>query len=554
MFEAINQRRSHALPMIVVFWILAAAIAHAATVAGKDRWNVLLITVDCMRPDHMSLYGYERDATPNLLELAKTALVFDHAFATSAWTSPGIVSLLTGYYPPVHAQTGRYSYYDAEMASPLRVLAAEGYDIFGDAIDGPTVENLGLQHELRTNVGKSWEKLENLVESRSPEDPPFFAWVHIKPTHLPYTPSKKNASRWIDTSRKSAGVDAVRDHSIILRPIDVKVSLSHYAQGVSFVNDDIPVIRALYDGEMADADERLGQVLKRAKENGLLDKTIVIITADHGEELFEHGWLGHASTGYDGKLYDELIRVPLIIRLPHGSKTGRYNALVQSVDVMPTIFDLLGIDAESLEPAMQGRSLMPIVNGKRDQIRDYVFNETTRKGWTTPKEEMRTRVVAVRSATQKLIRFPQDGGYRTEGYDLRDDPGEQSNIYPTRTAEFADLDRALQAWSDDNRKTAATLAQNAVVRHIANMERDLEQGDLLEAAREWDAIEVTQRTWGLEVDPFYDHEPYGSQWRKLRRAATQLLAQAMACAAEGGILHARQTGSSADPTSWACQN
>ncbi len=90
------------------------------------------------------------------------------------------------------------------------------------------------------------------------------------------------------------------------------------------------------------------------RNTGLLDHTIVIISADHGEELFDHGWLGHASTGYDAKLYDELIRIPLIIRLPDQSLTGLYSALVQGVDLMPTIFDILGVSAAGMRPQMQG--------------------------------------------------------------------------------------------------------------------------------------------------------------------------------------------------------
>ena len=101
--------------LFTVIYIVAAPVLMASTSENDPPWSVLLITVDNLRPDHMSLYGYERDTTPYLKKFAKEAAVFDHAFSTSAWTAPGMVSIFTGYYPPVHAQHGRLSFYDEEM-------------------------------------------------------------------------------------------------------------------------------------------------------------------------------------------------------------------------------------------------------------------------------------------------------------------------------------------------------------------------------------------------------------------------------------------------------
>jgi arylsulfatase A-like enzyme len=500
-----------------------------------------------MRPDHMSVYGYEKDTTPHLRQFAREAAVFEKAFSTSAWTAPGMVSIFTGYYPPVHAQSGRFSFYDSEMTSALRILAQEGYEILGQAIQGPSHEDFGFQRSLG--------ELEDFIEDRISNDQRFFAWTHLREVHLPYTPSTPSAERFGATSRTSEGIEAVRNHKIILRrPNEPKLEIEH-AGRVAFSKDDVREIRALYDGEVADVDERLGRVFDRMNETGLLDRTIVIVSADHGEELFEHGWVGHASTGYDGKLYDELIRIPLIVRVPDRSLIGRSSALVQGVDIMPTIFDILDMSDADMKPAMQGRSLVPLVAGGQSKIRDFVFSQTTSKGWNTPKEEIGIRVVSVRSATHKLIWFPEENGTRIEGFDLRQDPGETRNIYPKRASEFRSLEQALDAWAGDNQRTAAQLALGACDRRLGNIARAvLDSEGLVDAVNEWLAVQTMHETWGLEPDRFYAHEPYATMWDDARRLAAEMIAKAMDCRARGGVLRVAGSVSPQGVDAWLCED
>lgn len=536
--------------LTVLSFVHGNAIA-AGTETDNKIWSVLLITVDSMRPDHMSLYGYGRETTPQLAKFAEESMVFENAFATSGWTSPGVISLLTGYYPPVHGQNGRYSFYDKALTSPLRVLATEGYDILGHIKSGPTVEGLGIQRAIKPNLLLARPKLENFIELRSAHDAPFFAWLHLRETHLPYNPSDASAARWTNMTHTSPGIEAVQNHRMILRPQDVDVEYRH-AGRVQFSDQDVPIIRSLYDGEMADVDERLGRALVRMRQTGLLDRTVVIITADHGEELFEHGWIGHASTSYDGKLYDEIIRIPLIIRLPDQSVVGRFDALVQGVDIMPTIFDVLGIPRDRIDPAMQGRSLLPAAKGEEAFSRRYVFSQTTLKGWTTPSEEMRSRVISVRTKTHKLIWIPKENGYRIEGYHLGEDPQEANDIYASRKAEFSDLEQALHDWSEENRRVAAALVSSGAERRVSTLMEALRSADLLEAVRNWESIAMLERTWGMEVDPFFDHEPYRSHWRKIRSAASLLIAKALACHADGGDFRQIDPSRSPDAENWQC--
>jgi arylsulfatase A-like enzyme len=112
---------------LTIAFLLASSMTAVYSDQTKSPWSVMLITVDNLRPDHMSLYGYEKDTTPYLEKFAEESAVFNNAFSTSAWTAPGMVSIFTGYYPPVHAQHGRFSFYDEEMTAPFRILADQGY-------------------------------------------------------------------------------------------------------------------------------------------------------------------------------------------------------------------------------------------------------------------------------------------------------------------------------------------------------------------------------------------------------------------------------------------
>jgi len=536
---------------LALIFIMACPVTVAESTENNRPWSVLLITVDNLRPDRMSLYGHERDTTPYLDKFAEESAVFNNAFSTSAWTAPGMVSIFTGYYPPVHAQHGRFSFYDEEMTAAFRTLAAQGYEILGQAIRGPSHGGFGFQKRLAQG---SKRQLEDFIEQRTGNKTPFFAWAHIKDVHLPYAPSEANAARFGATSHTSKAIEAVRNHRMILRhPERVDIDFTH-AGKIEFTQKDIPIVRALYDAEVADVDERLRLNLEKMRKNGLLEHTIVIISADHGEELFDHGWLGHASTGYDAKLYDELIRIPLIIRLPDRSLTGRYKALVQGVDFMPTIFDILGVSAAGMRPQMQGHSLLPIMQRKTTKVRDYVFNQTSTKGWTTPEDEMPKRVVSVRSVSRKLIRIPNGDGTRVEAYDLLQDPDELNDVYSARRGEFVDLENALQDWIIDNRSKAAELVEAAALKRTDNIAGAvLADGGLGEAVKDWTSIQTMQATWGLEPDRFYQHEPYATNWQRIQRKAAYMIGRAMDCKAKGGIIRSKNSQQPGDTESWHCE-
>jgi choline-sulfatase len=509
---------------IAALALVPVALADApAPPAPGTSWSVLLVTVDCLRPDHMSLYGYERPTTPLLEEWSREAVVFDRAFGTSAWTSPGVVSLLTGWYPPVHGQNSHSSWFDPEISSPLRLLGKAGLAVTGRTREGPTYADLGLD--------TSFEPLfapEDILATLARRNTRFFAWVHLRSTHLPYRPSPASAALFAPSGYSSPGFDAIRTFNVVFhRDIDSIPATIRHPGVVSFSEADIPAIRGQYDATVRDTDEQIDRLIETMRDLRLLDRTIVGLTADHGEERLDHGWVGHASTSWDAKLYDELVRVPLVVRLPDRSARGRVEALVQQVDVMPTLLDLLGVDASALDAPMQGRSLVPLMRGETDHVRDLAFADTTRKGWTTPEEEVPIRLSMVRSLDRKLIRTQSPAGSTFQAFDLASDPGEAHDLWTVHPQAFSDLVDQLNSWDAENQETAARLVLPAARRHLEALRAAVAAGGPATAAENLARIERMYRTWSLEALPFTEMPPWSSEWATIRREAARRVMRAM---------------------------
>jgi len=211
------------------------------------------------------------------------------------------------------------------------------------------------------------------------------------------------------------------------------------------------------------------------------------------------------------------------------------------------------VSAAGMRPQMQGHSLLPIMEGKTKQVRDYVFNQTSMKGWTTPKDEMPQRVVSVRSTSKKLIRIPNGDGTRLEAYDLRQDPDELNDVYSAGSEEFMELENALQDWMIDNRSRAAELVEAAAGKRTDSIAGAvLGDGGLGEAVKDWTSIQTMEATWGLEPDRFYQHEPYATSWQQIQRKAAYMIGRAMDCKSKGGVLRSKNSQQPRDTESWHC--
>jgi arylsulfatase A-like enzyme len=473
---------------------LGALVACAGLSCGtppeppKPKPNVLLITIETLRADHVGSYGYRRNTTPNLDHLARQGARFQNAVAQAPFTLPSIASILTGRTPPGHGVRN----HPAALADSIETLAerfqAAGYRTAAmtrhtwlrnkSGLDQGFVEyhnnkfSAGLDARSLSLAASDW-----LSERDSAQ--PFFLWLHFLDPHLPYTPSYPYSVLFHDEYgqepqpkhlRAMAEAAAEREdynptpyadvasgpyYDLVLRHYPenrVLLDLAFWrrSRGSIFFNKglysryEISQIVDLYDGAILYADDNLGRVLQKLDELGLSDSTVVAVTGDHGEAFGEHG----LSFTHDFTLYDEVLRVPLVIRGPGVVPGADIAQQVRLMDITPTLLDLAGveplagIEARSLGPLLRGGSL-PYLTAfaesapARPQFpeQDKIFLPGIRGKWRM-----------VRTDRWKLIWIPREDGDLYELYDLVDDPKETKNLFPDLSGEAAKLQPLLEAW------------------------------------------------------------------------------------------------------------
>ena len=250
---------------------------------------------------------------------------------------------------------------------------------------------------------------------------PFFLWLHCEYPHASYNPPPPYNRQF------GEGPDKV------LHWLSQKTADQLYAQGNWPAAAERETLSSLYDGEVAFADAGFGRVLDALAESGQLENSIVVLTADHGESLFDRRGI----SGHRGKFYDNVLHVPLILKLPGNEPGGiSVDSLVQSVDLFPTLLELAGIDVPA---GLDGKSLLPAVSGETPVIRDEIFAEFL---FAEPKK-YGGPVVAVRTDRWKLI-LRSNGD--DELYDLESDPGERTNLADTRPDDLAHCANRIRRW------------------------------------------------------------------------------------------------------------
>jgi len=396
--------------------------------------NVLLLTVDALRPANMSCYGYQRPTTPNLDRFAREGALFTTVVSSCAWTNPSLLSILTSRLPSFHGVTLRGQNIRNGIATLPLVLKHQGY----------RVPSLSYLNEIPNFFGigfdpvpaafyrhVSGDKLKHWLRHRP--DGKFFIWSHYRYIHLPYNPSPPYDRMFPGQSScpETDFIRRIRTKAII--PAD---TVGHVSQ------EEKACVVDLYDGEVRQMDDYFGEIMEILEQTGEKDRTLVIVTADHGEELFEHGMVGHASTSQRGTLYEEEIRIPLLLRLPgkipEGVKVGRF---VRNIDIMPTVLDLLEVPQP---PGLQGRSLRPLLKGERMPEVSAVC-ETVLGGYLATPEDASNHMKCIRTENWKFTMLFGRGEPVFSLYDLLMDPEEKINLYGTAGTPGENLKKELMA-------------------------------------------------------------------------------------------------------------
>jgi len=308
---------------------------------SEDWENVILLSADALRADHLSCYGYHRDTSPVLDELAEESIRFTNAYSASSHTREAVPALLTGKYPDV-AIDSKYHLESDTIASTLSeegfatagfhsnpfVSRAYGFDRGFDVFDDDL--HLG-QHKLIALAQRALDKFRNRHYARAEEinerslnwidslddGESFFLWNHYMDTHGPYEPPREYATLYSDDGGKGKDVQ-----SLYQRAIDDPDSVTE---------EERQLLIDLYDGEIRYNDKRIGEFLDELREWDLLENSLVIFTADHGDAFYEHGYYEHPRY-----LHDEITHVPMLVRTPDG-RSGEVDAPVSTLDVRSTI-------------------------------------------------------------------------------------------------------------------------------------------------------------------------------------------------------------------------
>jgi len=406
-----------------VFLALGAlALASCSKASPPAPQNVLLIVVDTLRADHTGLGSYERETTPNLDALAKQpgAVNFTNARAASPWTKPSVASILTGLAPEDHGVTAHPEKLHADFTTLAEAFRAAGYStggvqsnmlissVFGydQGFDVWNEDHLAT-HDTSTGKGINAAALDFLQNGRD-KDKPFFLYVHHYEPHFSYL---RSGEAWYpDYPGPLTGAESM----------DALIGATSQLR-----DEEARFLAARYDAEILYQDQLLAELLAELEKLDQADDTLVVITADHGEEFLEHGQLSHQFT-----LYEELVHVPLLIVDPRGAEApllGTSAGQVSLLDLGHTLLDLTGHEAAAFPGEMLGDEMANVAS--------------TRVLGTMPPFALRDMLTIDR---WKLIRTqPAEKLAVFELYDLIADPEEQQNLAVEKARLVGDLTKRL---------------------------------------------------------------------------------------------------------------
>jgi arylsulfatase A-like enzyme len=423
---AVMPRLSRTVVLLLCFGLFLACGGAPAPQAPP---NVVLIVIDTLRTDGIGCYGAGRNTSPHIDALASEGIRFARAYSTAPWTKPAVASILTGLYPSAHGADDLRVPLPWKVSTLAEILGENGYATA--AVVSHTL--IGSRHQYQQGFDKYLQpkvlrtrelstdhvttSALRFVRQLAERDGPFFLFVHYFDPHYPYMPRP-------EVGYAGAGVGRLQGGEPVKDLVEMLPSMTP---------EELAFVRALYDEEIHFTDAGVGRLLDGLSEAGLADETLVVLTADHGEEFGERGWIGHTRT-----LYEELVRVPMILRLPGGDHAGRVvETPVSVVDVAPTVLDLAGIGAP--ESAFHGRSLLPALGAEPAEpagaaVLVEVDYEPPRADAKFPRLHRRALVLG----RHKLIRDELSG--RVELYDVISDPHERDD----RAAAQPEVVRALQ--------------------------------------------------------------------------------------------------------------
>lgn len=435
---------------------------------SAKRPNVLFIVWDTVRADHLSLYGHNLPTTPRLDAWAEKGVVYEHAVSPGVWTLPSHASMFTGLPVAAHGVGDRRKYLDDDFVTFAEVLEHGGYDTWAwssnpflgaqtnllqgfERVEHPWrpdwrarakaaqelvgVDELSTQGEFAAESSWAYRHVSRLADKalfdwleRRRSDKPFLAFINLMEAHVARSP----ALPWRERLMSPEAV--ARSQELDSRN---RAQVGWMANGTSPEGEDLAILRGVYDAAISEMDDATGALLDRMRDEGLLDDTLVVLVADHGELLGEHGQWGHQLA-----IWNELTRVPLVVLYPGGAGAGRHAEAFSTAEVYRIILETTGVD---LPPAAragmdQRRNEIAVVSEYTEPMRS-VLNTVRKLGPGRDLTAWDQGFVAAELGGTKLI--SGTAGLQAL-YDLGADRAEQHPVVdPAKVAEIA---AALTAW------------------------------------------------------------------------------------------------------------
>jgi len=403
----------------------------------QKKANIIFISMDTVRRDRCSVYGYKLDTTPNLSMFAEQGASFDLAYAPMSTTGPSHATMFTSLYPIAHGvvknglklsqehdtiakHLNTHGYQSAAVVGSFVLDSkfgyAQGFSFYDDNFElgkGTAPKSHWRGHRLDKGFDRrandTTERAINWLKKRRDPDRSFFLFIHYWDPHDPYVPLEPFLSQFAPDKN---------------RPTRLENEIGWY------------------NGEIAFTDHEIGRLLEALKQMGVEEDTLVVITSDHGEGLMQHGCMTHGHN-----IYEEVVRVPLLFRWPNHIPKGRkFSHPVELVDLAPTILDLVGIKPEG--GSFQGQSLATVLRGEIplvDTGRPIYLHRQHFKGFLSNRGIwIQGENFGIRAGTWKYI--DGQGKEPKELYDLAADPQELANLYTTFPKKAAELASQLEEW------------------------------------------------------------------------------------------------------------
>jgi arylsulfatase A-like enzyme len=366
---------------------------------------IIIIDIDTLRASHLGCYGYHRNTSPNIDTFAASAQKFNWAFAQAPNTPPSQASILTGLYPTTHGMIRDEDTIPEAVTTLAETLRDHGWETAAFVDGGYMAQKFGMDQGFNLYNDSEGRGLATIGPKASQwvsenGDSPFLLLIHTYDTHTPYAPKEPYRSLFIDEiDPPSPGFEPSAQ---AMETIRTSVWTD---EPLSLPPNDLEYAKAMYDSEIRYVDTWVGSFLEHLADLGLDERSIIVVISDHGEEFQEHGSVLHE------KLYTTVTHIPLIIGTPKGFPARAIESVVESVDLMPTLLDLVGVPVPS---GVQGESLVPLMLGA--EVEGIAFGESPDFG-------------VQRFAARAPFRFQLTGKrYITELYDFKQDPTEQHDL------------------------------------------------------------------------------------------------------------------------------